>query len=350
MRKKTGGMRKKTQIGVKSVCASAPARIDLAGGTLDIWPLNLMFDNPVTLNMAVSLRAFATVTLRKDKKIKLVSEDGQLKKEFPSIRSIKHDHPLGLLSRIAEHFIEPGIGVTIITRSEAPRGAGMAGSSALNIAICSALMKITGEKIDKKKLIETAKDIEAAHLKIPTGLQDYGAAVYGSAHVFSFPPGGMVKEKLAEQGKLLEKRIVLFYSGASRSSGINNWEMFRRVMEKERKVLNLFTKISECARSAVEALRVGDIKRFDKAVNDEWNARRKLFTDISTPRIDKAIKAGKRRGATSARICGAGGGGCFFMIADPKKRAGVIDAVERTGCEHLPFALSSTGLEIYDKR
>ncbi|VAX21874.1 hypothetical protein MNBD_NITROSPINAE04-1784 [hydrothermal vent metagenome] len=328
-----------------SVCASAPTRIDLAGGTLDIWPLNLMFDDPVTLNMAVSIRAHACVTLRKDRKIRLVSEDGKLKMEFPSIRSINHDHPLGLISRIAEHFIEPGAGVTIVARSEAPRGAGMAGSSALTIALCAALTKITGQKIDKRKLIETAKDIEAAHLKIPTGLQDYGAAVYGSAHAFSFPPGGMVREKFARQGQLLADRIVLFYSGASRLSGINNWEMFKRVMEKERKALNLFTKISECALRAVEALRSDDILKFDRAINDEWSARKKLFPAISTPRIDKAIDAGKRAGATSARICGAGGGGCFFVIADPKKRADVIDAVERTGCENLPFSLSNIGLK-----
>ncbi|VAX19665.1 hypothetical protein MNBD_NITROSPINAE03-1077 [hydrothermal vent metagenome] len=348
MRDKIGKVQDKTEMTPTSVCASAPARIDLAGGTLDIWPLNLMFDNPVTLNMAVSIRAHACVTLRKDKKIKLVSEDGKLKKEFPSIRSIKHDHPLGLISRIAEHFIEPGTGVMIVTRSEAPRGAGMAGSSALTIALCAALTKVTGKKIDKLKLIETAKDIEAAHLKIPTGLQDYGAAVYGSAHAFSFPPGGMEKEKFAEQGRLLANRVVLFYSGASRSSGINNWEMFRRVMEKERKAINLFTKISACAIRAVEALKNGDIKKFDKAVSDEWRARKKLFPAITTPRIDKAIDAGKQAGATSARICGAGGGGCFFMIADPKKRAGVITAVERTGCVSLPFSLSRTGLKTFD--
>lgn len=329
----------------KPVCASAPARIDLAGGTLDIWPLNLMFDNPVTLNMAVSIRAHATVTLRRDKTIRLVSEDRKFKKKFSSIQSIQHDHPLGLLSRIAQHFIEPGRGVTITTRSEAPSGAGLAGSSALNIALCAALTKLTGARIDKNKLIDTAKDIEAAHLKIPTGLQDYGAAVYGAAHAFSFPPGGMVKEKLDKQAGLLEKRIILFYSGASRSSGINNWEMFRRVMEKERKALNLFTKISESARQAVEALRSGDIKMFDKAINDEWKARKKLFPAISTPRIDKAIIAGKQAGATSARICGAGGGGCFFVIADPKKRADIIIAIEKTGCRHLPFSLSNTGLK-----
>ena len=197
-----------------------------------------MFDNPVTLNMAVSIRAHATVTARRDKKIRLVSEDRKFKKEFSSIQTVTHDHPLGLISRIAESFITPGMGVTITTRSEAPAGAGLAGSSALNIALCSALAKFTNAKLDKSKLIETAKDIEAAHLKIPTGMQDYGAAVYGSAHAFSFPPGGMVKQKLDDAGRLLEKLIIRFYSGATRPSGVNKLEMFKRFSEQEQKAIN----------------------------------------------------------------------------------------------------------------
>ena len=37
--------------------SSAPTRIDLAGGTIDIWPLYLFHDGAQTLNAAISLRA-----------------------------------------------------------------------------------------------------------------------------------------------------------------------------------------------------------------------------------------------------------------------------------------------------
>src|SRR5262245_66519577 len=36
---------------------SAPARVDLAGGTLDLWPLNVLHPGSVTVNLAVDLRA-----------------------------------------------------------------------------------------------------------------------------------------------------------------------------------------------------------------------------------------------------------------------------------------------------
>ena len=56
------------QIIIRSVhtAASAPTRIDLAGGTIDIWPLYLFHDGASTLNAAISLRAHARIEPRTD--------------------------------------------------------------------------------------------------------------------------------------------------------------------------------------------------------------------------------------------------------------------------------------------
>ena len=53
--------------------SSAPTRIDLAGGTLDIWPLYLFHENAQTLNAAISLRAHAEIVPRTDGRIVLES-------------------------------------------------------------------------------------------------------------------------------------------------------------------------------------------------------------------------------------------------------------------------------------
>ena len=45
----------------KSVEATAPTRIDLAGGTLDIWPLYLFHPGAVTVNCAIDRRAWCRV-------------------------------------------------------------------------------------------------------------------------------------------------------------------------------------------------------------------------------------------------------------------------------------------------
>lgn len=61
--------------------ARAPTRIDLAGGTLDIWPIFLLLDQPVTVNVAIDLHAVVEVSPLKDGRIELISEDLDLYRE-----------------------------------------------------------------------------------------------------------------------------------------------------------------------------------------------------------------------------------------------------------------------------
>jgi len=332
------------------IVTCAPTRIDLAGGTLDIWPLNLFFDSAVTVNMAISITAKATVSERADGRIVLESKDQETSVEFDNAGKIHHKHRLGLLSRIAEKFALDGRGYSAVTESSAPAGAGLAGSSALNIALCVAFSEAAKQPLSTRKIIEIAKDIEAAHLRIPTGLQDYGAAVYGGVNAFHFPPGGMDRERLDGASQWLAENVVLFYSGASRSSGINNWEMFKQVTENHKPTVAKFARIAELALLARDALSEKDYDSFTSTVSEEWKTRKSLFPAISTPLIDRAITAGKRAGARSARICGAGGGGCFFLIAGPKEREKVIVAVTAQGARHLPFRVSRQGVGVYNAR
>ncbi|MBI4278482.1 MAG: hypothetical protein HY660_08500, partial [Armatimonadetes bacterium] len=49
------GMRRVTPAGDAVIQASAPTRIDLAGGTLDIYPLYLFEGEGLTVNIAIDL-------------------------------------------------------------------------------------------------------------------------------------------------------------------------------------------------------------------------------------------------------------------------------------------------------
>ena len=60
---------------MRHIRASAPTRIDLAGGTLDIWPLYLFHEHAQTLNAAISLRAHAEIAPRTDGRVRLESID-----------------------------------------------------------------------------------------------------------------------------------------------------------------------------------------------------------------------------------------------------------------------------------
>ena len=54
---------------------SAPTRIDLAGGTIDIWPLYLFHSGAQTLNAAISLRATAQLEPRSSSRVTIKSLD-----------------------------------------------------------------------------------------------------------------------------------------------------------------------------------------------------------------------------------------------------------------------------------
>ena len=157
--------------------SSAPTRIDLAGGTLDIWPLYLFHDGAQTLNAALSLRAYCSIAPRPDRRIVIVSDDTNHRVEVEHWSELKGHHDVKLLGLLLHYFQANGLEVR--TRSESPVGAGIAGSSAMNIAVCGALAAWTGQALSDEKLLQIAMNVEAQAIDVPTGVQDYRPAMYG---------------------------------------------------------------------------------------------------------------------------------------------------------------------------
>jgi len=151
-------------------------RIDLAGGTYDIWPLYLLHDGAVTLNAAISLRAECALIDRADGRVLLRSEDTGESVEAESPEALGVDR-LPLVARLVRHF--GARGVDVHTRSRSPVGAGIAGSSAMNVAIAAALSAWTGHELEHDKLLDVAMNVEAQVIGVPTGVQDYRPALYG---------------------------------------------------------------------------------------------------------------------------------------------------------------------------
>src|SRR6185369_14554513 len=123
--------------------SSAPTRADLAGGTIDIWPLYLFHTGASTVNFALSLRARARIETRADDRIILESVDRGVRVEttIERIDELADDTQLELVSRMV-NFFRPEVGFHLTTNSEAPAGAGISGSSALAIALIGALNRL----------------------------------------------------------------------------------------------------------------------------------------------------------------------------------------------------------------
>ncbi|MDQ6786560.1 MAG: GHMP kinase, partial [Acidobacteriota bacterium] len=220
---------------------SAPTRVDLAGGTIDIPPLFLFHEGASTVNFAVDLMARCRIETRADDKIILESIDRgvALETSLEKFHELAHEPRLELLAKLV-YFFRPETGFQMTTNSEAPAGAGLAGSSTLNIACIGALNKLVGDRYEPEKFIPIAANVECQVIKVPTGFQDYYSAQYGGAAAIHFHPDGMRREALDVDVKTLEDRIVVLYTGEPRNSGTNNWEITKRHIDGDKETFDIF--------------------------------------------------------------------------------------------------------------
>src|ERR1700737_945068 len=252
--KRGGGESEKVKVRIEW---EAPTRIDLAGGTLDIWPLYLFHEGALTVNCAITRYASCVIEVapEKTRRIILASRDTKRKESFPSLEALCRAprYKLPLLAHLVRGF-RPTMGFMLTTDSEAPAGAGIGGSSAMAVAICAALDRLTGAGLRREDWIHISRDVEAIVIRVPTGTQDHYPPAFGGAAAIVLAPGGERREPLSCDLDELERRLVLCYTGKPRQSGINNWEVFMRHINGDRRVARNLEKISVVARQVRAAL------------------------------------------------------------------------------------------------
>jgi D-glycero-alpha-D-manno-heptose-7-phosphate kinase len=323
--------------------SSAPARIDLAGGTYDIWPLYLLHDHAQTINAAISLRAECTITSRPDFRVVLASEDTGERSDAAGADALDLAR-LPLVTRLVRHFGPRGVDVR--TRSGSPVGAGIGGSSAMNIAIAGALAAWTGRVMDEDAILTLAMNVEAQVIGVPTGVQDYRPAWYGGVSAVEMDITGVRRVKLNVDPDELGRRIVLAYTGASRQSGINNWDVMVRRIGGDLAVTAAFDGIRDAAACMRQALEAGDWRAVARCLADEWSHRKQLAPGVTTPVLDDLFARAQEAGALAGKVCGAGGGGCLVCLVDPDKKAAVSDALAACGATMLPVTVERQGLTV----
>ncbi len=325
----------------------APCRVDLAGGTLDIWPLYLFHEHSLTLNFAVTLYATCRLEERSDSRISIRSRDQQVREEFTSLEDLAGRGRYRLpLPALLVKFFRPERGFDLEVDCQAPAGAGIAGSSTLNIAICAALSRFTGREFEREKLREIAQNVEAQVIRVPTGCQDYYPALYGSVNAVELTPGGVRRQQLQVDLEAFQSRVTLAYTGAPRNSGINNWQVTKLHIDGDRRVFRNFERIVEIALAMRAALEAGRWAEVGRLLGQEWSHRRRNCPTISTPLIDRLLQAARKKGAVSAKACGAGGGGCLLFFVHRGARRRVEEEITRLGGRILPFRVATRGVEV----
>jgi D-glycero-alpha-D-manno-heptose-7-phosphate kinase len=322
--------------------SSAPTRIDLAGGTIDIWPLYLFHEGATTVNAAISLRAHVEIESRQDGAIELRSLDTERSSRAGHWSELDGTSELSLLALLARHYRLEN--ATLTTRGESPAGAGIAGSSALTIAVCGALARWTGASEAPEHLLQIAMNVECQTIRVPTGVQDYRPALFGGIAAIELGVTGVSRAAIEVAPRELEQRIVLAYTGAPRNSGTNNWEITKRHTDGDQHVFDCFERIRDTAVAMRAALERADFDEVGRQIAIEWDNRKRLAPGVTTATIDDLIARAKAAGATAAKVCGAGGGGCLFCYGPPSARPAIAEALAAGGARLLDYRIETEGL------
>lgn len=344
---------------VISCTVQAPTRIDLAGGTLDIWPLAAilqekfeLWNAPVeTVNMAVELRAEAKVTLKHAKEFSWSFNDKSLGRSAEGSSLHQNDAGDFVLHRAVtrlykNQLTERGLAnVSIETNAQAPRGSGLGGSSSLVIALLTAFEKLLGRTVDGNELCRTAQTLEAGILGNLAGNQDHFAAYFGGLQAVQHTSFGTTTTQIDSDPQTLARHLILAHSGQQHFSAFNNWLVLEKVLTNDAAVLERCAGIAKIVPDMKRELQNKNWKKVARLLSAEWDIRRTLAAGIVTPVLEALYTTAIKAGASGGKVCGAGGGGVLvMMVDDPLQKPAVEAALRAAGGEVLNCAPAMKGI------
>lgn len=334
----------------RSVYATAPSRIDFAGGTLDIHPIYLFFENGAyTINAAIDLGAEVWLSGRDDDHISITSLDTGATLECDGgVKALPLDGPLALITRVLRYYDLPG-GLDVKTKLLPPHGSGLGASSTLFVTLAHAALAYKGETDDPEHIIRTVNNLEAQLMEMPAGLQDYYPPTYGGLNAIHSGVDGITVQPLDPGGEFfaeLQRHLIVTYTNITHHSGAINWVKMRNFFDKVPETVNALRRIKETADEFYHAFTDKNMRRIAALLDQEWQNRRNLSDGVTTPKIDRMMSEAIKAGDWANKLCGAGGGGCMFTIAPPEARAQVIAALEREGASYMDAQLTMKGVQV----
>ena len=329
--------------------ASAPVRIDLAGGAFDVYPLYLFEDGGVTVNVGIDLNTEVRLETRGDAEIHIHSVDLDVKESAKDVDSLDLNGELGFIARIVK-FYKPATGLNVTTKINIPKGSGLGTSSSLLISLTGALDELNKTHLTADDMIDLGANIEAQSLCVPTGKQDYFGAYYGWFNAIWSEVEGCRNEQIPvgeQRAKELNERMVLSFTGQPHFSGATNWDLVKGYIDDVGETRQILRNIQETGFEMYQCVKEGaKTERFVELLQQEWENRKRCAKGVTNEGVEKIIAAAEKAGALASKLCGAGGGGCMISFVEPENRERVIEALESTNAKHMPYGISKEGLTV----
>ncbi len=318
------------------IVVQAPLRISFFGGGTDL-PAFYTQEPGCVLSCAIDKRVYVIVKERFDD---LIYVNYSRKEIVGRVDDLQHG-----LVREAMRLTGVESGVEITTLADIPsEGAGLGSSSSITVALLLALYAYRGENPHAGRLAEEACQIEIQTLGKPIGKQDQYITAYGGMRQLTFLPDERVTVdgvRLPEETRTrLEERLMLFYTGKTRSADVILAQQGRHVTDR----LSHLRAMKAQVKRGKEALLQGDLDSFGTLLHEAWELKRELADGITNGEIDAMYASARRAGVLGGKITGAGGGGFLLLYAPPRFHDVVRDALR--GLRELPIALERDGAKV----
>lgn len=183
--------------------------------------------------------------------------------------------------------------------------------------------------------------------QLMAGKQDHAAPTFGGVCAYHWQPSYIKSEELVKPKDYpeIENRLILSYTGQSHFSGTTNLDMTVNFLYRKASTVKAMNKVNAIAQKSAQILKFGQFDKIADILSQEWELRKSLAGGVTTPKVEKIIKASVKAGAKANKLTGAGGGGCLVTYAEPKDRDQVIEALKFAGAQILPFKISKKGVK-----
>jgi len=321
------------------IISRTPLRMSFVGGGSDL-PQFYREHGGAVLSTAIDKYIFVTANKKFDQGVRLAYS---VTEEVSHAGELQH-----ALARQAMHYLGVDGGIELTTVADIPsKGTGLGSSSSFAVGLLNVLHSFQNRFTTPRKLADQACHIEIDLLGEPIGKQDQYAAAYGGLKLYEFNPDDtvtvspiiMARERRSE----LARRIIMFYTGVTRSaSGILSGQA-KAISSDQNKILSM-KRMVELTYVLRDVLHQGDLQSFGDILHENWELKKTMAQGVSNAGIDAAYEAARVAGATGGKILGAGAGGFLIFYANEDRH----EAIERVlaPMRRIDFSFEDSGSQI----
>ncbi len=320
--------------------ASAPLRLDFAGGWTDVAPF-VTERRGLVINGAIEVRAYAELSLeRKRYLLQSVDLDQTMELSHEELSSY------GQLELLKAAVRRSGLGPCgLRTWCEAPPGSGLGSSGALDVAMVAVLDGARGLERSPVALAQEGFVLESVEAGLPGGCQDQYAAALGGMLRLGFDQGAVCPRPLRLDPEFLEtlqNHIVICYTGMTRVSSRTIERVMQGYARKDRRIVGALEALVDVAEAMAEALDAADLAAVGGLLSENWRRQQELDPEMRTDAMGRLEAAMKEARSLGGKAAGAGAGGSMFFLATDPPRA--REAAGQNGSRVIPFRWAEQGV------